>query len=39
MYKENYENTEIETVEFLTEDILTGSSLNPDDEYEGELVH
>ena len=39
MYKDKYENTEIEIIEFLTEDILSGSPLNPDDEYEGELAH
>ena len=32
MKKEKYERTDLEVIEFMTEDILTGS--NPDDEYE-----
>lgn len=33
MLKEKYENTELEVINFQTEDVIMTS--NPDDEYEG----
>lgn len=35
MNKEKYERSELEVIEFRTEDVLTTSG-NPDDEYEAE---
>ena len=34
MTKEKYERTEMEVIKFRTEDVLTTSGENPDDEYE-----
>lgn len=41
MNKEKYEHSELEVIEFRTEDVLTTSDVNPDDEYEAErtMIH
>ena len=37
MDKEIYQRTDLEIIEFQTEDVIMTSSLNPDDKYEGEM--